>query len=125
MTKTDEFNKSIVIDLFKRKLQSPDVNNNQSVLLFNLCTHYALGVNFSQYQDLITSLIDLLSTKERKTNLYKMDIVWRGTTMLEREKLGRLNHKWTLNSTLLRFHNNQVCPYASLKSISQNRVYNG
>ncbi|XP_031549963.1 uncharacterized protein LOC116287422 [Actinia tenebrosa] len=100
---TDEFNVSYVMDLFRRKLRPPDVNHPNSVFIFNLGIHYSLGLNFSQYQDLLNRVIKLL-----KEPAYRMDIVWRGTTMIEREKLNwKKKYEHPLNHTLFRFHNNQ------------------
>ena len=104
MVSTDEFNASYVLDLFRRELSQSHVNMPESTLVFNLGIHYSLGLNFSQYQDLLTQVISLLKETGPDGQLkYRLDIIWRGTTMIEREMLPPKN-----SLTLFRFHTNQV-----------------
>ena len=87
------------------------MNRTDSVFLFNMGIHYSLVLSFAQYQELVNSVVKLLKeTKEDgRTPKYKAQIIWRGTTMIEREKL--VHEPWPAmkhNTPLFRFHTNQV-----------------
>ena len=118
MKEGDDFNQSIILQQYRDILSQPDMDRPDSVLLFNMGIHYSLVLNFTQYQTLVSSMVRLLTetTADGVTPKYKAHVIWRGTTLIEREKLSR--EPWPaveIDAPLFRFHTNQVRPYTCVK----------
>ena len=88
-------------------LHTPEMQQEESVLLLNLVLHFAKSVNFTTYQRLIDDLILVLKEKELSQGeivpKYKAKIIWKSSTAMCKEKAS------SKKRTDFRFYTSQVC----------------
>ena len=102
-----DFDQERILSQIRRILTRHDMNREESLLLFNLGIHYSVSLNFTTYQKLIDSVIRLLQRGEDGVSpSYKGKAVWKTSTAIEKEKVGK--YFGGLNRTSWRFHTYQV-----------------
>ena len=85
-----DFRPQKVIETITDVLRTPEMQQEESVLLLNLVLHFVKTVNFTTYQRLIDDLILVLKENERSLGervlKYKAKIIWKSSTALCKEK---------------------------------------
>ena len=103
-----DFRPEIVIKTITDVLHTPEMQQEESVLVFNLVVHYAKSVNFTTYQRLIDDLILLLKGTElshgERVPKYKAKIIWKSSTAPCKDNVSRKQKQ-----TDFRFFTSQVC----------------
>ena len=101
------FSPELVIETVVNALRSPEMQQEESVLLLNLVLHYAKKINFTTYQRLTDDLILALKASElshgERIPKYKAKIIWKSSTALCKEKAS------SSKETEFRFFTSQVC----------------
>ena len=101
------FSPELVIETVVNALRSPEMQQEESVLLLNLVVHYAKKINFTTYQSLIDDLILALKASEfshgERVPKYKAKIIWKSSTAICKEKAS------SSKETDFRFFTSQVC----------------
>ena len=102
------FSPELVIETVVNALRSPEMQQEESVLLLNLVVHYAKKINFTTYQSLIDDLILALKTSEfshgERVPKYKAKIIWKSSTAPCKDNVSRKQKQ-----TDFRFFTSQVC----------------
>ena len=103
-----DFRPEKVIEIVTAALHTPEMQQEESVLLFNLVVHYTKSVNFTTYQKLIDDLILALKETElshgERVLKYKAKIIWKSSTAVCKEKV-----RPSKSETDFRFFTSQVC----------------
>ena len=85
-----DFRPQKVIETITDVLRTPEMQQEESVLLLNLVLHFVKTVNFTTYQRLIDDLILVLKEIElshgERVPKYKAKIIWKSSTALCKEK---------------------------------------
>ena len=66
-----DVNISLVLKEFREVFQNPDMSNEDSVLLFNVGTHYIRSTTLEMVRRIIDSLIN-------EVKRHKVNIIWKG-----------------------------------------------
>ena len=107
MEKDLDFRPQKVIKTITDVLHTPEMQQQESVLLLNLVLHFVKAVNFTTYQRLINDLIPVLKETEvshgERVPKYKAKIIWKSSTALCKEKAS------SSKETDFRFFTSQVC----------------
>ena len=107
MKRDIHFSPELVIETVVKPLRSPEMQQEESVLLFNLVLHYAKKINFTTYKRLIDDLILALKASElshgERVPKYKAKMIWKSSTALCKEKAS------SSKKTDFRFFTSQVC----------------
>ena len=105
-----DFRPEKVIGIIADVLCTPEMQQEESVLLLNLNLHFVGRINFTTYQKLIDDLILVLKAKElsqgERVPKYKAKIIWKSSTAICKEKVS------SLNKTNGRFLASQVCTFS-------------
>ena len=101
------FSPELVIDTVVNVLRTPEMQQEESVLLLNLVIHYVKKINFTTYKSLIDDLILTLKASEishgERVPKYKAKIIWKSSTAICKEKAT------SSKETDFRFYTSQVC----------------
>ena len=106
--RSNDFNKTVILQYLTNILDSPDMRRQNSVFLFNLGVHYPISLNFTTYRDLVDSVITLLRRKVEVQHNNKPIVIWKTTTSVEKEKTHLMFAELPRNKTHWRFHTHQV-----------------
>ena len=102
-----QFSPELAIETVVNALRTPEMQQEESVLLLNLVLHYAKKINFTTYKSLIDDLILTLKTSElsngERVLKYKAKIIWKSSTAICKEKAT------SSKETNYRFYTSQVC----------------
>ena len=104
----NDFNETVILQHMADILDSPEMQTQNSVFLFNLGVHYHLSLNFTTYKGLIDNLVRLIKSKMEHKNENMATPVWKTTTSIEREKALKIYKELPKNVTFGRFHTHQV-----------------
>ena len=108
-----DFDQERILRQIRNILSQPDMEQNESVFLFNIGIHYSISLNFTTYRKLIDSVINLLQERDgERRPRYKGTVMWKTSTAIEKEKVGQ--YFGGLNRTSWRFHTYQVSEALSL-----------
>ena len=103
------FSPELVIETVVNVLRTPEMQQEDSVLLLNLVMHYVKKINFTTYKSLIDDLILALKTSELshgdRVPKYKAKIIWKSSTAICKEKAT------SSKETEFRFYTSQVCTH--------------
>ena len=103
-----DFRPQKVIETITDVLHTPEMQQEESVLLLNLAVHYTKSVNFITYQRLIDDVILVLKETElshgERIPKYKAKIIWKSSTAICKEKA-----KTSKRAADSRFFTSQVC----------------
>ncbi|XP_020618883.1 uncharacterized protein LOC110056713 [Orbicella faveolata] len=92
-----DFNPQQVVDLVRRVLEKPEMNENSAMVL-NLGLHYIESTSLANYRQLLNGVIDLLNERNAETgdSKHKARIIWKTTTSMNKEKDtgSRLKSDW-------------------------------
>lgn len=114
-----DFNPQQVVDLVRRVLEKPEMNENSAMVL-NLGLHYIESTSLANYRQLLNGVIDLLNERHAETgdSKHKARIIWKTTTSMNKEKDtgSRLKSDWQrfLNLPVRRLCTVKVSPQPSL-----------
>ena len=104
-----QFSSELVIKTVVDVLRTPEMQQDESVLLLNLVLHYAKMINFTSYKSLIDDLILALKASELshgdRVPKYKAKIIWKSSTAICKEKAT------SSKETEFRFYTSQVCTH--------------
>jgi len=89
-------------------LDSPDMQTQNSVFLFNLGVHFSISLNFTTYRHLIDNTVRLLKKKTIEKNGNMAIPIWKTTTSIEKETVHKMYAELPRNVTHWRFHTHQV-----------------
>ena len=102
-----DFRPQKVIESITDVLHTPEMQQEESVLLLNLVLHFVKSVNFTTYQRLINDLILALKANElshgKRVPKHKAKIIWKSSTALCKEKASSQSRE-----TEFRFFTSQV-----------------
>ena len=105
-----DFNQTIVLEEIQKVLDSLNMTGNQSVFFFNVGIHYSLSLNFTAYQMLIDSIIEILrrdtGTENESALSSRALSIWRSNAAIEAERFKDCFPQ--VNYTAWRFFTNQV-----------------
>ena len=105
-----DFNQTIVLEEIQKVLNSLNMTGNQSVFFFNVGIHYSLSLNFTAYQMLIDSIIEILrrdtGTENEGALSSRALSIWRSNAAVEVERFKDCFPQ--ANYTEWRFFTNQV-----------------
>lgn len=105
-----DFNQTIVFEEIQKVLDSLNMTGNQSVFFFNVGIHYSLSLNFTAYQMLIDSIIEILRRDTGTENEGALSSralhIWRSNAAVEAERFKDCFPQ--VNYTEWRFFTNQV-----------------
>lgn len=113
-----DFDPQKVIDLVRRVLENPEMNENSAMVL-NLGLHYIESTSLTNYRELLNGVIDLLNERNNETGdlRHKARIIWKTVTSMNKEKdtASRLKSDWQrfLNLPVRRLRNSKVSPQPS------------
>ena len=103
-----DFRPEKVIETVVDALYTPEMQQEESVLLLTLAVHYTKSVNFTTYQRLIDDVILVLKETEllhgERILKNKAKIIWKSSTAICKEKA-----KGSKKETDFRFFTSQVC----------------
>ena len=101
------FSPELVIETVVNVLRTPEMQQEDSVLLLNLVMHYVKKINFTTYKGLIDDLILALKDSELshgdRVPKYKAKIIWKSSTAICKETVKQRK------KTDYRFFTSQVC----------------
>ena len=118
-----DFRPEKVIGIILDVLRTPEMQQEESVLLLNLNLHFVGRINFTTYQKLIDDLILAFQAEELSqsdgVSKLKAKIIWKSSTAICKEKAS------SLNKTNVRFFASQVCTlsFVRFKSGFQNQYH--
>ena len=102
-----DFRPQKVIESITDVLHTPEMQQEESILLLNLVLHFVKSVNFTTYQRLINDLILALKANElshgKRVPKHKAKIIWKSSTALCKEKASSQSRE-----TEFRFFTSQV-----------------
>lgn len=107
-----DFQPGKVIKTIQSVLQSPEMQQQESVLLLNLGLHFPISVNFTTYQRLISDLINTLketneNSQGRRVPKYKAKVIWKSSTAIHKENAEVKNEtNWRFFTTQVRSKQN-------------------